>query len=400
MIFTQEHEELRRSLRRFVQTEIDPHADAWEEAGIFPAHELFKKAGAAGFLGISKPEAYGGLGLDYSYSMIAAEEWGRSLAGGVATALGVQTDMATPALAKHGSDALRREFLAPAISGEMVACIGVSEEGAGSDVASIRTRAVRDGDDYVITGSKMWITNGVQADWMCLLANTSDGQPHRNKSLIIVPMKTKGVQVARKLKKLGLHASDTAQIFFDGVRVPVRHRIGEEGRGFTYQMEQFQEERLYAAAKAVAMLETAIGITIDYVRERKAFGSALIDMQTIQHKLADNLIGLRAVHASLDNAAAHCDRHAGQWRSFAAATCAYAGPSLRRVSLENHHAFGAIGYAEDHEAPRHFRRVHLDVTRHGGAQAAREALAERYLGETPLEFPELDLGAAAHAFRR
>ena len=286
MIFTQEHEELRRSMRKFVQTEIDPYADAWEEAGIFPAHELFRKAGAAGFLGISKPETFGGLGLDYSYSMIAAEEWGRALAGGVATALGVQTDMATPALAKHGSDELRREFLAPAIAGEMVACVGVSEEGAGSDVASIRTRAVRDGDDYVINGSKMWITNGVQADWMCLLANTSDGQSHRNKSLIIVPMKTKGVEVARKLKKLGLHASDTAQIFFDNVRVPVRHRIGAEGRGFVYQMEQFQEERLYAAAKAVSMLETAIAITVDYVRQRKAFGKALIDMQTIQHKLA------------------------------------------------------------------------------------------------------------------
>ena len=302
MIFTQEHEELRRSLRKFVQTEIDPHADAWEEAGIFPAHELFKKAGAAGFLGISKPEAYGGLGLDYSYSMIAAEEWGRALAGGVATALGVQTDMATPALAKHGSDALRREFLAPAIAGEQVACIGVSEEGAGSDVASIRTRAVRDGDDYVITGSKMWITNGVQADWMCLLANTSDGQSHRNQSLIVVPMKTKGVEVARKLKKLGLHASDTAQIFFDNVRVPVRHRIGEEGRGFTYQMEQFQEERLYAAAKATTMLETAIAITIDYVRERKDVRAALIDMQTIQHKLAAMHCDIEALHTITCNA--------------------------------------------------------------------------------------------------
>ena len=346
MIFTQEHEELRRSLRKFVQTEIDPHADAWEEAGIFPAHALFKKAGDAGFLGISKPEAYGGLGLDYSYSMIAAEEWGRALAGGVATALGVQTDMATPALAKHGSDALRREFLAPAISGEMVACIGVSEEGAGSDVASIRTRAVRDGDDYVITGSKMWITNGVQADWMCLLANTSEGQPHRNKSLIIVPMKTKGVEVARKLKKLGLHASDTAQIFFDQVRVPARHRIGEEGRGFTYQMEQFQEERLYAAAKAVAMLETAIAITIDYVRERKAFGSALIDMQTIQHKLAAMHAEVEALRAIAWNAAdlyiggpSHESNEAGittvEWRGASLAVDTLYNPQdERRSSVE------------------------------------------------------------------
>ena len=293
MILTHEHEELRRSLRRFVETEINPHADAWEDAEIFPAHELFRKAGDAGFLGICKPVAYGGLGLDYSYSMVAAEEWGRAHAGGVGTALGVQTDMATPALAKHGSDALRREFLAPAISGEQVACIGVSEEGAGSDVASIRTKAVRDGDDYVITGSKMWITNGTQADWMCLLANTSDGPGHRNKSLIIVPMKSRGVTVARKLRKLGLHASDTAQIFFDGVRVPVRHRIGEEGRGFIYQMEQFQEERLYAAAKAVSMLETAIDITIEYTQGRRAFGKALIDNQTIQHKIA-------AMHAEVE----------------------------------------------------------------------------------------------------
>jgi citronellyl-CoA dehydrogenase len=293
MILTQEHEELRRSLRRFVETEIDPHADAWEEAGIFPAHELFRKAGAAGFLGIAKPVEYGGLGLDYTYSLVAAEEWGRARAGGVGTALGVQTDMATPALAKHGSDALRREFLAPAIAGEQVAAIGVSEEGAGSDVASIRTRARRDGDDYVITGSKMWITNGTQADWICLLTNTSDGQPHRNKSLIVVPMKTKGVSVARKLKKLGLHASDTAQLFFDEVRVPVRNRIGEEGRGFIYQMEQFQEERLYAAAKAVSMLETAIDITVEYTQGRKAFGKPLIDMQTIQHKIA-------AMHAEVE----------------------------------------------------------------------------------------------------
>ncbi|MFV0280417.1 MAG: acyl-CoA dehydrogenase family protein [Rhodoblastus sp.] len=305
MIFSQEHEELRRSMRKFVQNEIDPYADEWEEAGIFPAHELFKKAGAAGFLGISKPEAFGGLGLDYTYSMVAGEEWGRARTGGVGTALGVQTDMATPALAKHGSDALRREFLAPAIAGEQVACIGVSEEGAGSDVASIRTRAVREGDDYVITGSKMWITNGVQADWMCLLANTSDGQAHRNKSLIIVPMKTKGVEVARKLKKLGLHASDTAQIFFDNVRVPVRNRVGEEGRGFIYQMEQFQEERLYAAAKAVSMLETAIDITVDYVRERKAFGGALIDMQAIQHKLAAMHAEVEALRAIAWSAAEH-----------------------------------------------------------------------------------------------
>ncbi len=294
---TDEHEALRRSLRRFVETEINPFADAWEEQGAFPAHELFRKAGKAGFLGISKPVEFGGLGLDYSYNAIAAEEWGRSHSGGVATALGVQTDMATPALARHGSDELRREFLAPAIAGEQVCCIGVSEEGAGSDVASLKTRAVRDGGDYVITGSKMWITNGAQADWMCMLANTSDGPPHRNKSLIVVPLKTKGVTVGRTLNKLGLRSSDTAQIFFDEVRVPVRHRIGEEGMGFIYQMEQFQEERMYAAAKAVAMLQACIDITVDYTRGRRAFGKPLLDNQTIQHKLAAMQAEVEALRA-------------------------------------------------------------------------------------------------------
>ena len=184
MLFTPEHEELRRSLQKFIAAEVNPHVDEWEEAGIFPAHDLFKKMGDLGFLGLNKPVECGGQGLDYSYAMVMAEELGNIVCGSVPMAIGVQTDMATPALARFGSDALRREFLAPAISGEAVACVGVSEPGAGSDVAEIRTNARSDGDDYVIDGGKMWITNGAQADWMCLLANTGDGPKHRNKSLI------------------------------------------------------------------------------------------------------------------------------------------------------------------------------------------------------------------------
>ena len=297
MRFTHEHEEMRRSIRRFIETEVNPHANEWEEAGIFPAHALFKKAGDAGFLGMTKPAAYGGLALDYSFSTVAAEEWGRCHAGGVSMAIGVQTDMATPALAVHGSDALKRAYLAPAIAGDQVACIGVSEEGAGSDVASLKSRARKDGADYVINGSKMWITNGTQADWMCMLVNTSEGQAHRNKSLVIVPLKTKGVTIARKLNKLGMRSSDTAQIFFEDVRVPQSNRIGEENRGFSYQMEQFQEERLYAAAKAVGVLDEAIRITIDYTRERRAFGHAILDNQVVHHKLAELATEVAALRA-------------------------------------------------------------------------------------------------------
>ena len=215
MKFTQEHEEIRRTMKRFIDAEINPHVDAWEAAEQFPAHEVFKKLGNMGMLGLTKPEAYGGAGLDYSYSMVFAESLGHIRCGGVPMAIGVQTDMATPALSRFGSDELRKEFLAPSIAGDYVACVGVSEPGAGSDVASIRTTAKKAGGDYVINGAKMWITNSLQADWMCLLANTSEGAAHKNKTLICVPMDTKGVVKAKKIRKIGMMSSDTGLIHFD-----------------------------------------------------------------------------------------------------------------------------------------------------------------------------------------
>lgn len=287
MLFSQEHDEPRRVLQKFIASDINPHVEEWEKDGIFPAHELFKKLGDLGFLGLNKPVEYGGQGLDYSYALMMAEELGAINCGGVPMAIGVQTDMATPALAKFGSDELRKEFLAPSIAGDYVACIGVSEPSAGSDVASIKTTARSDGDDYVISGGKMWITNGTQADWICLLCNTGDGPVHRNKSLICVPMKTKGVSIARKLDKMGMRSSDTAQIHFDEVRVPKRNRIGEEGKGFVYQMVQFQEERLWGAAACLKSHEKTIQDTIEYTRSRKAFGKPLLDNQVIHFRLAE-----------------------------------------------------------------------------------------------------------------
>jgi citronellyl-CoA dehydrogenase len=287
MQFTQEHEELKRTVERFVQNELNPYVDEWEEAGIFPAHEVFKKLGDLGLLGLTKPEAYGGAGLDYSYSVVMAEALGNTRCGGVPMAIGVQTDMATPALARFGSDELRREFLAPAISGDHVVCVGISEPGAGSDVASIRTTARKDGGDYVINGGKMWITSGTQADWMCCLANTGEGSPHKNKSLIIVPMKTRGVTVERKIHKIGMHSSDTALIHFDDVRVPQRHLIGQEGFGFMYQMLQFQEERLWGAANALKGLDIAVRETTEYTRSRKIFGRPVLDNQVVHFTLAE-----------------------------------------------------------------------------------------------------------------
>jgi citronellyl-CoA dehydrogenase len=287
MEFTQEHEGIRRNVKKFIEAEINPHVDEWEKDGIFPAHELFKKMGEQGYLGINKPTKFGGMGLDYSYQLAFIETLGHIRCGGVPMAIGVQTDMATPALSRFGSDELRQEFLAPSISGDYVACVGVSEVGAGSDVASIKTAARKDGDDYVINGGKMWITNGTQADWICLLANTSDGPVHKNKSLICVPMKTKGVNIARKLDKLGMRSSDTAQIFFEDVRVPQRFLIGKEGEGFTYQMMQFQEERLWAAAAKLIGMERWIDDTIAYAGNRKAFGQSILDNQVVHFRLAE-----------------------------------------------------------------------------------------------------------------
>ena len=297
MNFTETHEDIRASVRNIVDKEINPYVETWEEEGAFPAHELFKKLGDAGLLGIHRPEEYGGLGLDYSYAMVMAEELGEVHCGGIPMAIGVQTDMCTPALTRFASDELKRAYLAPSIAGDMVGCIGVSEQGAGSDVASIKTTARREGGDYVINGGKMWITNGMQADWMCCLVNTSEGKPHKNKSLIIVPMDAKGIELSRKLNKLGMRSSDTAEIFFDNVRVPADHLVGQENWGFMYQMLQFQEERLWGAANMVRFLENAVTDTIEYTSQRKAFKKPILHNQVVHFRLAELSTEIEALKA-------------------------------------------------------------------------------------------------------
>ncbi|KZL25272.1 acyl-CoA dehydrogenase family protein [Pseudovibrio sp. WM33] len=287
MEYTEEHRKMKSAVVKFVEAEINPHVPEWEEAGIFPAHELFKKMGDLGFLGVNKPEEYGGMGLDYSYQAMIIEALGACACGGVPMAIGVQTDMATPALSRFGSDELRKEFLTPAIAGDMVACVGVSEAHAGSDVANIKSNAVKDGDDYIINGSKMWITNSTQADYMCMLVNTSEGHKHQNKSLIVVPMDSAGITKSDRLNKLGQRSSDTAQIFFDDVRVPQRNLIGTEGAGFMYQMLQFQEERLWCALSLVDGMDRIIQLTEDYCRERSAFNQSILDFQVVHFRLGE-----------------------------------------------------------------------------------------------------------------
>ena len=296
MNLTPEHRQIADTVTRFIEKEVNPHVPEWEKNEIFPAHEVFKKLGNLGLLGLKYPEAYGGAGLDFSYSAVMAEALGVCACGGVPMAIGVQTDMATPALARFGSDELRREYLAPTIAGDFVACLGVSEPGGGSDVAAAKTTARKDGGDYVINGSKMWITNSLQADWCCLLANTSEGPAHKNKSLIVVPMDAVGI-TTQKIHKLGMHSSDTGQIFFDNVRVPQRNLIGQEGLGFTFQMMQFQEERLWAAASSLRGFDRLIDLTIDYTRQRQAFGKSVLDNQVVHFRLAELRTEVEALRA-------------------------------------------------------------------------------------------------------
>ena len=385
MQLTHDHEQIRDTLKRYIDEHINPHVDEWEEAEIFPAHQVFKGLGDLGLLGLTKPVEYGGMGLDYSYSMVMAETLGLILCGGVPMAIGVQTDMCTPALARFGSDELKRQFLAPAIAGDMVGCIGVSEPGAGSDVSAIKSHARKDGDDYVITGQKMWITNSLQADWMCMLVNTEGSNPHKNKSLIMVPMRdgpngklTKGISVAQKIRKIGMDSSDTGLIYFDEVRVPQRNLIGQEGQGFIYQMQQFQEERLWAGANALWVLDECIRQTIEWAQQRKLFGGALIDQQWVQFKLVELQTEVEALRALTWSA---CERYVAgddvlQWASMVKLK---AGRLMREVSDTCLQFWGGMGYTLDNRVSRLYRDGRL-ASIGGGADEVMMGIIAKTMG--------------------
>ncbi len=374
--FTAEHEAFRQTVRRFVETEINPHVEAWEEARLWPARDVLKKMGNLGLLGLTYPEAYGGGGVDYWYSVVLLEELGRADCAAVPMGIAVHTDMATPALAEFGSDDLKRRFLAPAIAGDMVAAIGVSEPDAGSDVAAIRTRAVVDGSDYVINGSKMWITNGTQADFVTLLARTSGERGFRGMSLIVVPTDTPGFHVSRKLEKLGNHASDTAILTFEDMRVPQANRIGEEGFGFMLQMGQFQRERLAGCLMSTAGMEKIIRMTIAYCRERQAFGKPLIDNQVIHFRLCELLTEVEA----LRQLNYHCVRLlvAGEDVTKEVSMAKLkAGRLAREVADSCLQFHGGMGYVEEYPMARYFRDARL-LSIGGGADEIMLGIIAKY----------------------
>jgi citronellyl-CoA dehydrogenase len=358
VLLTEDHDLFRKTVRDVVDRAINPHVDEWEAAGVFPAHELFPKLGAAGLLGIEYDPAYGGQGADHTFTVVFGEELGRIDCGGVPMAIAVQSDMATPSLHRHGSEELKQRYLVPAVAGTAVAAIGVTEPDAGSDVAGLRTRARRDGDEWVIDGTKLFITNGAQADWICLLARTSDEGGSRGISQIVVPTDAPGVSVSRTLSKLGMRSSDTAELHFDGVRVPVGNLIGEEGRGFQQQMEQFQQERMIASYIAVGSMELALDRTWEYLGQRKAFGAPLAANDHLRYELA-------AASAEVD-LLKHYNRSCAEafvagidTRKMVAVAKLTCGRLLRRVADLCLQLHGGLGYMEEHWTARYLRDQRL-----------------------------------------
>jgi citronellyl-CoA dehydrogenase len=373
--FTKEHDRVRRAVREFVKKEINPHIDEWEEKGEAPLHDLFKKMGALGFLGIRYDPKYGGQGLDYWYELILLEELGHAHAMGIPVAIAVQTNMATPAIDEFGSEYLKETYLKPAIAGEMVTSIAVTEPGAGSDVSAIATTATKDGDAYIINGSKTYITNGTQADILTLLARTSDNPGYDAFSLFVVPTDLPGFKVSRKLDKLGLRCSDTAELFFDKVRVPSKNLIGKEGEGFIYQMKQFQHERFTALPGTYIAALDMIDMTVDHIRKRIVFGKPLIARQVLRHRLADWLTEIEClrqltyhiVRMKMENL--DVTREVSMGKLFASQV-------LRKVADGCLQMFGGLGYMNEMLISRYYRDARLISIGGGADEVMREIISK------------------------
>lgn len=375
-----EHEAFRETVRRFAASEIRPNAEKWQEEG-FP-DELFRKAGELGLLGVRFDPKWGGSGLDYWYTVILVEELVRGRDIGCVVGLLVQCEMATSVIHAHGSDELRREWLVPAIRGERIAALGISEPSGGSDVAALQTTALRDGDDYVVRGSKIFISNGARADFITLAVRTGGPGPD-GVSLLVCPTDAKGFHVSRRLKKVDLHSSDTAELFFDDVRIPRRSLIGEEGRGFRYIMQAFQGERLVLSTIMNALCRDVLEETLRYLAERKAFGQPLASMQAWRHRMADWLTRLEASEALTYRSADQLSD--GDPRAEVTVSMAklYGAELIRGLILDCAHAHGGYGFMEENYVARCSRGVQNWGIGAGTSEVMREIIARRCMPSSP-----------------
>ena len=374
--FTDEHQAFRRVVREFAEKELAPHARAWDEAGEFP-RELFRRFGEMGFLGIRHDPAWGGSGLDYWYVVAYAEELVRARNGGLGTGMLVQGEMATPIIGELGTDEQKREFLAPALRGDKVAALAISEPDAGSDVAALRTRARRDGDDLVISGSKTWISNGCRADFLTLAVRTGE-DGYGGISLVTFPTDVAGFQVSRKLEKVGNLSSDTAVLFFDDCRIPARYLLGEENQGFGHIMTGFQGERLVTAVTAVAGAQLVLDDALRYGQERKAFGRPIGTFQAWRHRFAEHLSRLEAARWLTYRA---CDLFARGQVAFREISMAklVAGDLAQEIAYDAMQFHGGMGYMTESDVARAWRDLRL-LTIGGGTSEIMKELISRGAG--------------------
>lgn len=378
-MFTPEHELFRETVRKFVEKELSPHAEEWEAAGEFP-NSVFQRMGELGFLGLRYPEKYGGQNCDFLFSIVLAEELGRCGMGSIGTAVAVQSEMATPPIFKFGTEEQKMKYLLPANKGLKIACLGITEPNAGSDVAAIQTTAKREGDHWVIKGRKIFITNGVRADFITLLARTNPQKGYKGFSLFLVDKGTPGFFVTRKLDKLGLRSSDTAELLFEDCRVPEESLLGEEGKGFYHIMWELQGERIMAAANALARAQMALELAIKYAQERVQFGKPIAHFQVTRHRLADMATEIEAARhltyycAWLFQKGEYPVKEISMAKLFAAQVSG----RVADAALQIH---GGYGYMMEYPIQRYWRDIRLSRIGGGTDEIMKEIIANELLGK-------------------
>jgi alkylation response protein AidB-like acyl-CoA dehydrogenase len=375
MYFTDAHEELRLHIRRFLEKEVRPHLEEWEET-TFP-DSIMRRFGELGFLGLRYPAEYGGQGGDYFSAIVLSEEMARAGCGGLGMAVAVQAEMATPPVYKFGTDEQRRRWLAPAISGEQIAALAITEPDAGSDVAGIQTTARRYGDEFVINGRKIFITNGARCSWALVVTRSDKEAGHHGFSLFVVEKGTPGFEVARTLKKLGMHSSDTAELVFEDCRVPVANMIGEEGKGFQNLMWELQGERLIAAVGAVAGAQRTFEYAMEYAQNRSAFGKPISKFQVLKHKLVDMGTQINCVRAFVYETATRWD--AGEYPVREISQAKLLATQLAvDVADEAIQILGGHGYMAEFPVERAWRDARLARIGAGTDEIMKEIIAKTY----------------------
>jgi alkylation response protein AidB-like acyl-CoA dehydrogenase len=378
-LFTEDHELFRQTAKKFVEKELTPYAEEWEQAGDFP-NRVFARMGELGFLGLRYPEKYGGQNGDFFFSLILAEELGRCGMGSIGMAVGVQSEMATPPIFKFGTEEQKMKYLLPANQGKKIACLGITEPNAGSDVAAIQTTAKRDGDQWVINGRKIFITNGVRADFITLVARTGERKGYQGFSLFLVDKGTPGFAVTRKLDKLGMRSSDTAELLFEDCRVPAAALLGEEGKGFYHIMWELQGERVIGAANAIARAQTAFELALKYSQERVQFGKPLAHFQVTRHRLAEMATAIEAAKHLIYSCAWLIENGQYPVKEISMAKL-FSGQVAYRVADAALQIHGGYGYMMEYPVQRYWRDIRLSRIGGGTDEIMKEVIADDLLGK-------------------